>query len=335
MKHLMYFCSLLILAGGLLAGCDQEPNPAGPDIRPMAAKGKPSADAHPALVYQGSVNYRGNTLTTVNVMDTDATDQTALYRVANSNMTILGSPTWSPSGSSIAFTQQGSGSIPDTIKAIDVSVNSKGEAVGSNLRTVIGLATTTVRFKNPFWCSSSSTGKIAYTTHNGTTESLWVIDESGGTPTEIYRVDTSWVHYNFPLGVPTWNPDDSRLAMIRYSTTGPTTTIMIFNTSTWACVDSISVSGGIHGLEWSRSGMNKLAFGLYASGVYSLYFCDPTTGATPTTSGVRGTFPSWSPNNSSVAYTAHPGSSLGKNVPGTTTTSTISSDSYLLAKWKR
>lgn len=268
-------------------------------------------------------------------MDSDATDQTELYRVTSASITVGGSQTWSPDGSSIVFTLQGSGSIPDTIKAIDVSVNSDGEAVGSNLRTILGLSGTSVRIKNPFWCSASSTGKVAYTTHNGATESLWVMSESGGTPTEIFRVDTAWTHYSVPLGTPTWNSDDSRLAIIRIGSYGSSTTIMIFNTSTWAYVDSIAVSGAISGLEWSRSGMNKLAFGLYASGVYSINFCDPTTGASPTTSGVCGQYPTWSPNNSSVIYTAQPGSSLGKNIPGTTTTSQVSSDVYLLAKWKR
>jgi hypothetical protein len=109
---------------------------------------------------------------------------------------------------------------------------------------------------------------------------------------------------------------------------------MIFNTSTWAYVDSIAVSGAICGLEWSRTGLNKLAFGVQASGgtTKTLYYCTPTTGSTPTTNSVAGSYPTWAPDNSSLLYV---NSGLYKNSAFTASTSYISSFSGRCMKWKR
>src|SRR5205823_1439911 len=110
----------------------------------------------------------------------------------------------SPTGGSICVTQKGNGSstAPDSIKAIDVSVNSSGVAVGSNLRTILGLANRSVRLNNAFWSSTTSMGKIAYTTQESTTNSLYVVGQSGGTPTQIYSYDATG---GIKLGDPTWN----------------------------------------------------------------------------------------------------------------------------------
>jgi hypothetical protein len=111
--------------------------------------------------------------------------------------------------------------------------------------------------------------------------------------------------------------------------------IMIYNTSTWEYVDSIAVEGTVFGLEWSRSGANKLAFGLQAVGstITKLYFVDPSTGSVPTTNNVVGTCPTWSPNNSSVMY-VNAGNAY-KNVPGTASASLVSNFGGSLLKWKR
>jgi len=272
-------------------------------------------------------------------MDTDGTHNTAV-QVAGVSTSIINYtylPGWSPTGGSICFTQWGSATAPDTIKAIDVSVNSSGVPVGSNLRTIVGLPDQTVRLNGAYWSSTSAVGMIAYTTRDGATNSLYVVSQSGGTPTKICSVDTAWMHFGLTLKNPTWSPDDSRLAVCRDSSANASTAtsmILIFNTSTWACVDSIAITGGVFGLEWSRSGsMNKLAFVDFVSGSNHLYYCDPTTGATPTTYGLVGSYPTWSPNNSSVMYVNSSG--LTKNIPLTSTTTSVSSFGGAGVKWKR
>jgi hypothetical protein len=340
MKQLLSFCALLLVAGAFLVGCDQDPNASGPDIRPMAAKGT-SSITNPALVWTGAIQGDGQQsdaasyYSAIWVADSSFSTGTHLVLKAKANrysMYFNGVPGWSPSGGSVCLVQKGINTMPDSIKAFDISVstkkgNSYGDPVGSNERTLIGFANTNSRIRNAFWSSTSTMNKLAYTTINGTTESLWVISGSGGTPTNIWTVD------NLTLESPTWNADDSRLAVVRNNASGGTATIMIFNTSTGAYVDSISVSGAIKGLEWSRSGMNKLAFGLNASGSDKLYYCDPTTGATPATNNVAGVNPTWSPNNSSTMYMNTSG--LNKNVPFTTSTTSVLTFGGFGVKWKR
>jgi hypothetical protein len=226
---------------------------------------------------------------------------------------------------------------PDTIKAIDVSVNSKGVAVGSNVRTIYGLPDKTWGVGTVAWSSTSTMGKVAFTEADptGTHYGLWTVPANGGPPTNIYSVDTSWLHRRVGLNFPTWSPDDSRLAVAR-GDSAQVTTIMIFNTTTWAYVDSIKVqapagkSAGSLGIEWSRTGLNKLAFSMNSQ----LYYCDPSTGAIPATDGVATRAVTWSPNNSSILIAPPDMSGQYKVVPFTTSTTKISSLN-VYAKWKR
>ena len=347
MKQLLSYASLLLFAGAFLSGCQQDPNSTGsPRTQLPLSNPHGSTTAHPALVYTGAVittsHKTSTTYSAIYVADTDMGNRTSVQVATTSTSSVLygATPGWSPNGSSICFTQSGEGSPrhPDSIKAFDVSVNSSGVPVGSNVRTVFGLPSNSVRLKNPFWSSTTTMGKIAYSTQEAGTNSLYVVSQSGGTPTLIYRVDTSWVHYALPLGDPTWSPDDSKLACLRIGSNGTVTTIMIFGTtdngSTWTYNDSISVSGGVDGLEWSRNGsVNELTFGLVSGGTSEISFVTPTTGATPVTSFVAGVFPTWSPNNSSVMYVN--AGYLYKNTPLTTSTTTVTNFGGLGVKWKR
>jgi hypothetical protein len=345
MTHFRSFCSLslLMLAGSLasgvvLTGCQQDPGSTGsPSTLPLNNPhgGGGSTPAHPELTWSGYQTSHGTTYGAIFVADSDLTHATAVHLSPSGNTWFGRTPTWSSAGSICFSKGGGSASAPDTIEAIDVSVNSSGVPVESNFRVIVGLTSQADRLNNPFWSSTTAVNKIAYTTH-GAAGKLWVVSASGGTPSLILSVDTSSAHVSSPLGDPTWSPDDSKLALIRLSASS--TTIMILSTSTWTYIDSITVSGTIDGLEWSRTGStNKLAFSVYASGNYQLYYVDPVTGATPTTSGVAGNYPTWSPNNSAVMY--NNAGSMYKNVPFSSTTSLVGtlagSYSGPSVKWKR
>jgi hypothetical protein len=329
MKHSLRLCSFLLTAGLVLAGCE-EPSSTGASDPSLG--GKP-VTPKPALVWRGARIIGGVTYSALYVGDSTIAPTAPIHTVASTGLVHWASPTWSPSGGSVVFTVGGTGSIPDTIKAVDVSVSAKGSVVTSNLRTILGLSGTSSRLKNSFWSSTTSTNSIAYSSDDGSSNSLWVISGNGGAPTQIASFDEAWSGSSSGLGYPTWNPDDSRLAVVRHGNNSAM--IMIFNTSTWEYVDSIAVEGTIFGLEWSRSGLNKLAFALQAVGSTDkkLYFTTPTTGSVPTTNNVLGTYPTWSPNNSSVLY-VNSGNAY-KNVPGTTSTSLVSNFGGIGFKWKR
>jgi hypothetical protein len=322
----------LLLVGGLFAvGCAEDFTSVGSSDPSFGVKpgggGGSTTPADPALTYVGSTTVKGKTYSTLYVMDVDGTHLTNIYRVPSSTMVLYSSPTWSADGSSIVFTQSGNGtSNPDTIKAIDVSVNTSGQVVTSNIRT-ISVAPSGVKYKNPFWCSSD-VGQIAFTSDETGTNSLWTVSTAGGSPTLITSVDKSWTGSANPLGTPTWNGDDSRLAMIRIGSNN--TTIMIFSTSTWEYIDSITVAGTISGLEWSRAGStNALAYGVSGK----LYYVEPTTGAIPTTNNAVGNFPAWAPDNSSLMLVS--GTNLYNNTAHTSSSSLVTSvPSASVVKWK-
>lgn len=324
----------LLLVGGMFAvGCEEDPSSVGSSDPSFGAKpggggGGSTTPADPELAYTKQVFSKGKQIYNLFVMNIDGTNLTSIYKVPSASMTFGGSPTWSPDGGSIAFTQAGDGStIPDTIKAIDVSVNSSGVVVGSNLRTVVGLSTTSIRFKNPFWSATSGTDLIAYTTDDGTTNSLYTVPASGGSPTLRTSVDKTWAGHTNPLGVPTWNGDDSKLAMIRIGSGN--TTIMIFNASTWAYIDSIVVSGSIFGMEWSRAGStNALAYSTNSK----ISYVEPVTGAVPSTNDAVGQYPSWAPDNSSLMVVS--GGSLYNNTAYSASTSLVTTSVGPVVRWK-
>lgn len=329
MKQSLKLGSLLLLAM-TFASCEQDPSSIG-SSEPSYG-GKP-APAKPALVWLGAQLIGGVAFPALYVGDTTISPTSRIHTVSSSNFRIWAAPTWSPSGSSVVFTQNGNGYGPDSIKAIDVSVNSKGDVVSSNLRTITALSGTSSHMKNAFWSSTTSRNAIAYTQDDGASNSMWIVSGNGGTPTQVASIDETWAGSTSGLGYPTWSPDDSRLAVVRHG--NGSAMIMIYNTSTWEYVDSIAVEGTILGMEWSRTGANKLAFGLQAVGgtTTKLYFVTPTTGATPTTNNVLGSYPTWSPNNSSVLY--FNAQNAYKNVPGTASTTLVSNFSGLGMKWKR
>ncbi|MDP4219082.1 MAG: hypothetical protein Q8916_06095 [Bacteroidota bacterium] len=323
----IFFITSAVLATILFSACKQGSNLT--DNMPMRTNaGSGSSTAHPAITYVSGTTLKKIFYNTIAVMDTDGTHQTNVYTASSSSETDM-NPTWSPSGGSIAW-KTISSAVSSSILTAEISVNSSGTPVASNQRTVYSPSSSdSLSIITPAWCTSSATAKIAFVrqyigTNLGKSE-LCTISESGGSVTVLASYSkknsagTVISHYTYP----TWSPDDSKIAVIREDTIGHNT-IMIFDASTGAALDSIPISGGVSELEWSRTGMNKLVY-IYtpnSSTAWSLYYADPTTGSTPSTNSVTGGAPTWSPNNSSIMYV---NSSLMKVIPLTATTTTVSS----------
>jgi hypothetical protein len=265
-------------------------------------------------------------------MDADGTHQTNLYGTAQSAGLYFDDESWSPGGTSISFVETNRGwnttAPAAVIKAIDVSYNSSGVAVGSNARTVYSLPPTYIATGGVQWSSTATMGKIAFGTWNpnNSDRTLWVVPQAGGTPIRVWGSDATYIkedgsvigHSQY-LSNATWSPDDHRLAAVRIDSTSTSnpyavSTIMIFNTtdngSTWTYTDSIKVPGrgntSVADLEWSRTNVvNKLAFadlGYNGPNNGQLFYVSPVTGAVPATNGVLGRCPSWSPDDNAIIF---------------------------------
>jgi len=338
--------SLLTIMVLLAASCKQDPQSAnGPQTVLPLSSGNP---AHPAITYAiyGAIA----------VMDSDGTHQTTVLSPKGTET--MGTPNWSSSGGSIAYQDAAGGSsYVNSVKAMDISVNSRGVPVSSNVRTIYATQNTDTAFiVDPAWCSVSTTAQIAFVRRYGGAgwgspnlglAQLCTVSQSGGTPTVLasYKILATQGNGN-PLVIshylyPTWSPDDSKIAVAREDTVGHWT-IMIYNSSTGAAQDSIPFSGTVACLEWSRTGLNKLLFQETpnSSTPWTIYYCDPTTGSTPTTNSVTGSNPTWSPNNNTVMYiTGAPTDAFMKDDAFTSTTSTLQSSGFYGGttgmNWKR
>ena len=302
MKQKLSSLLTVTCCGILIAACNHAPSGPADGL----TSGIVTSPAHPALTYYGLAKSGDSTYPAICVMDSDGRNQASVF-VASSNGLNVAAPSWSPDGNSICFTQCGLGVFPDSIKVVDISAGqSMSPVLKNNVRTVVGLsmpgsisglAGAGMTLGYAYWSSTSAFGMLAYTATIKDKISLCVVSAMGGTPKVL---NTNWASERY--GYIAWSPDDSRLAFCRLDPPYGNNTIMIFNTGDWSCVDSIKVSGLVEGIDWSRKGMNKLVFARAAdfSSPYYLYYCDPKTGATPTTNGVVGEMPSWSPDNSSI-----------------------------------
>ena len=294
-KLLTLFAGLL-LAGVILNSCRQGSTLT--DTMPMrTGSGGGTTAANPVVVYTK------NGGAAIGVMDADCSHRTVVYTGANG--ATVNTPSWSP-GSSIAF-RLGSGT-KTYIMAEDVSVNSSGIPVGSNLRTIDSSSwyADSLQIQWPSWSSTSSIDQIAYGLYGAHNYYVCRISASGGARNIVY---TSPVNI-YPYSV-AWSPDDSKIAVaLGDRNNSAWGAIIVISASTNTVTDSISLASVAGSIDWSRTGTtNKL---LYSISGGDLYYLTPSSGSSPTAAGLfysgssfqephEGT---WSPNNGSILYTA-------------------------------
>lgn len=316
MKQLLSL-SLLTLMVLLAASCQQDPSSSG-NQRPALHTSTSGTPANPAIVYTYSVTTGTGTKKTtyahLGVMDTTGANQTSVYSASTTSEGEW-SPTWAPGGGSISWIKLPNGSPDNTgatyIMAEDISVNSNGIPVASNLRTIA----TCTNYKGGIWAqawsSLSSTGQIAFVMtdsegSNGAWDYLCTVSTSGGSWHTLAKI---WDNYSTTglgggsFGV-AWSPDDSKI-VVTYGSTSKMS-LMIYDASSGAQLDSIAPPSGDNGAlhpEWSHSGLNSISYGVNTGTAWALYYDTP--GSAPTTNGV--TFSSgaqlpttWSPDNSSL-----------------------------------
>jgi hypothetical protein len=343
MKTLLFALATLA-AASLLSSCKQDGGSINGPGTALPLKSSPPP-ANPAIAYYGT-NSNGKYI--IEVMDTDASNQTAIITAA-STTELLAYPTWSPTAGSISYLDGATNSNVAAIKAADVSVNSKGVPVASNIRSIFTNSTSdTASISTPAWSSVSSTGEIAFVrNHQGSKlglAELCIVSTSGGSATVLQSASglnssgTVQKHYLSP----SWSPDDSRIAVVRRDTSiapnGTTNicTILIIDPSTGTATDSIKTTMYVSWLEWSRSGMNELALTAATSSGSELYYVTPSTGSTIAGNGIANAGSvTWSPNNSSVLTQGHATNYLVKVTPFTTSTSNVESTAWGYWKWKQ
>lgn len=311
-------------------------------------EGYSTSTANPEIVYTSSVlSGKGKSQTkleTVSVMDANSANQTNVY-TASTGTEHVWNPTWSADGNSISWIKQDPRySGPSEIIAADITVNSYGVPVAGNFRNIVTVNPVSPDYQWIFaqaWCSVSSTAKIAFIVTFGTgtsgTTYLYTVSTNGGDWNLLSSIYTTESKFYSKL---CWSPDDSQIAVIlRNGSEGDK--ILIFDSQSGVLEEEIlePTGGHILYLDWSRSGMNTIAF-IAGSSEYLYYVSPPETGITPTTNNVIGSFPTWSPDNSSVMfysrYTGRIKAGLKKVEPFTSNVTTISStfSGYYL-NWKR
>ena len=323
MKILLSFVTIAIFVA--FTGCRQDPNSTNSSM-PMKTSGS-STPANPAVTYRGTVTtgsgHSSATYQTIAVMDTDGTHQTNIW-TASSTTDQDSYPYWSPTGGSIVWSNHtNSVAAPSgSILAIDVSVNSGGIAVGSNLRSIYSWQSSdSVEVTPAVWCQQSATGKIAFMRDHQNVgnyvNDLCIINQDGSGITTLASRNVGTTDN---MSKPTWSPDDSKIAVSR-STSGGHYSILIFNASSGALLDSIALTTSPNTIRWSHTGENKLLI-TGASGYLS--YLTPSSGSTPTTYSVATSgYYCWSPNNSGILYTNS--GALKKNTSFTSSISTIQS----------
>jgi hypothetical protein len=347
MKQLPTYRWVLVLALPFVIACKNDPQSTNntSSLIPMSPPGQITWNAHPVICYVADTNigtaHNPSLRSGLWVMDSSGANWKCLYY--NSSTGPFGGlpvswPSWNPAGTSILWTESNGTNM--YLKKIDVSVVS-GVPVGSNVTTVYTLTPSdSLTFRTATWCSVSTNNVAAVglnDLHNPASvrrSHIRLVNMANGTATEIFTSDS-----NFTAYTPSFNPDGSKIALIRSELNGTYRGLQVIDLS-GNVLNSIALDAGISlsNLDWSRTS-GKIAFGGGAADASGyVKSIDTTSGSTATSicTGLVG--PSWNPTDWKIATWVGGGtlgtSSIKTVQVATGTTATIRSPG-VQPNWKR
>lgn len=281
----------------------------------------PPSPANPAIVFNADTTfqYRGqsHTASAIYVIDADGTHRKLIYYdfITSGNGWSKGStadPEWSGNGQQICFTGRVfAGSIPPirpstsqtSIYTLNFSLVN-GVPTASNVTKILDGAANGVSYSYPSWSPTANEIAVRTWGSNGNPEKLQIVPSTGGTPTTIFTAPTT----DYIISSPCFSPDGSKLAFhFRNYPTGEKW-IKVIDRFTGTVLNSIVLDPalGWFDLDWSRtSGSSKLIFRSFipnSGGLGSLYQLDFNSSSTPTALTSNAADPTWSPDDTKIAY---------------------------------
>ena len=234
------------------------------------------------------------------VSNADGTNRAAIYSGVKYCPAGLRNPSWSPDGKAIAFRKNcnGVGGNEPSLWRIDVSVVN-GVPQGSNARRLV---TACGACGDPGW---SPTGEVIVIGGGGVTgygtggaPSIFLVDSTTGAVQTLYTAalgNSIWYS--------AWSSDGTRLAISEGEASTGRSVIRIVDRANGNVVKTLTpgplFSPGIWFIDWARQGVDKLAF-VDPSSTRSVYTVDIATETY--TRIVDGNAPTWSPDNSKLAF---------------------------------
>jgi len=258
---------------------------------PECKDGGEEPPADPAIAFIQKVKKGGEKIM---VMNADGSNQAVISQ--EENLRIVGSPSWSPDGNSIAWC--GYTYIPDVpgqdygVWRIDIEIVD-GVPQGSNLQQLVS-ESEEGSFYRAAW--SPLGNEIAYFVrlYDPNAFKIDAVPAAGGTPYNIYTAPEG---QGLDLGL-TWSSDGTRLAIeggeIAAGVEGMS--VMIIERATGVVMQTLLTGLDVAELDWARQGSDILAF--HKDGMIYTVDIDTET-VVPITEGCCA---SWSPDNSKMVY---------------------------------